>query len=221
MRMLRPTFRYATMTVLLACAIMLSGCAVAGVITDVVAGGKTIHAVYEPPDRPTLVLVDDPGKRLTHPDLANLIAGRVGDGLKEHQVVEQVVPTTMVASLREREADFDTWPIDQVGRHAGAQQVIYVLVQEFVLSESPGVYRPQARAFVKVIDVDTGARLYPPPRAEQGHPVATQQSYRDMSGATATTQTLIARNLAETLGRNIAKLFYDHRAPEPGDKLPG
>jgi len=197
-----------------------TGCEVAGVVADVVAGGADVDAVYELPDRPTLILVDNPGDRLTHHHQADLIAGRIGDALKKNEVVEQVVPTPMVSSLEERYDDFDRWPIDKVGKHAGAQQVIYILVQQFSLRDE-AIYRPTAKVHVKVIDVASGGRLFPPPRHEQGYPVSRQQQYTNMDGATATTESLLARELAETLAGDVAKLFYKHPKPQPGDRLPG
>lgn len=197
-----------------------AGCEVAGVVADVVGGGGQVDAVYELPDRPTLVLVDDPANRLPRHHLADIIAGRIGDALKNNDIVEQVVPTTMAGSLEQRHDDFDRWPIDKVGQHAGAQQVIYVLVQAFSLRDE-AIYRPTARVHVKVIDAASGARLFPPARHEHGYPVARQQQYTHMDGATATTEQLLGRRLAETLARDIGRLFHPYPKPQPGERLPG
>ncbi len=213
--------RWIAAAALLGLAGLAGGCQVAGVVADVVSGGGSIDAVYEPTDRTTLVLVDDPGRRLSGGDLSGLIAGRIRDALIEEKVVEHVVPTTMVQNLRQQHDNFSQWPIDKVGQHAGAEQVIYVAVEHFQLTEAGAIYRPRAAVRVKVIDVASGARLFPSPRVDRGYPVQVEQHYRDMSGATPTTESLLSRDLAEHLAAAVAKLFYKHKPPQTGDQLPG
>jgi len=201
-------------------ALSLGGCALVGWAADVVEGGRTIKPVYILEDRPTLVMVDDPANKLPTVDLPNLIAGRIGNRLVDQQVISEAnfVPAVTVSRLAADHADFKTWPIDRVGREAGAEQVVYVVIQQFTLTDASQMYRPIAESRAKVIDVPSGQRLYP--GAEQGHPVGVEQFYRSMDGSNQATETVLARRLAEELAFNISLLFHEHLPDQPGSRLP-
>jgi len=205
---------------LMGLATSLGGCALVGWAADVVGGGQKIPPAFTLADRPTLVMVDDPTNKLPTVDLPNLIAGRVGNRLVERQAIGRanLMPAVRVSQLAADHADFTTWPIDRVGREAGAQQVIYAVVQQFQLVDASQIYQPVAEVRVKVIDVPSGQRLYPPTGA--GHPVSVEQFYRSMDGSTRATETVLARRLAEELAVNIAKLFHEHLPAQPGERLP-
>jgi len=202
-------------------AMSLGGCALLGWAADVVEGGKPVKPVYQLQDQPTVVMIDDPTNKLPTVDLPNLIAGRINDRLVDEQVIDEsnMVAANRISQLAADHSAFKTWPIDKVGKEAGAQQVIYVLVKQFMLSDESQMYRPVAQVRVKVIDVASGQRLYP--ATGDGHPVAVEQFYKSMDGANRSTQTIIARRLAEELAREIAYLFYEHLPPQPGERLPG
>ncbi len=209
-------------------AMALGGCQSAGFVAQVF-GKNQVPAVYALEDRPTLVLVEDAGEAdLTTPDLAGLIAGRIGQQLESANVVSKVIPFNDFTRLKADTPAFSTdpkkWNIARIGRELGAEQVVYVAIQRWRLSEEGVIYRPYAEARVKVIDAAADTRRFPP-AADQygssGHPVITQESYGSMDGASQTTHMIVARRLADAVAREVAWLFYEHKLPEPGDKLPG
>lgn len=199
----------------------LGGCAIAGWTADVIASGTPIKPVYDLADRPTVVMVDDPTNKLTTYDLSNLIAGRVGDALVREKVIERanMVAANRISQIAADNSAFRTWPIDKVGKEAGAEQVIYVVIQQFDLADDSGTYRPVAEARVKVIDVPSGQRLYP--NAREGHPVGVQQFFQAMDGSNRSTEAILGRRLAEELAVEIGYLFHEHLPPQQGSKLPG
>lgn len=213
-----------------ACMALLSlgGCETAGFIASVF--DKNLQpALFTPADQPTLVLVEDaPQPVLDQPDLAGLIAGRVAQILIEQKVITKFTDSGAVAELRARTPDFDTepakWNIARIGREVGAQQVLYISIQEFGLTEEGVIFRPRATVRVKFVDAQSGQRLFPP-AADQygssGHPITTQRNYGSMDGASQATQVILARRLAEDIAQDIARLFYEHTPPEPGERLPG
>ena len=217
-----------TAVLLLGAAMSFGGCETIGFVASVF-DDEDIPALYEPTDRPTLVLVEDaPQPVLDQPDLADLIAGRVGQILATQNVIAQTIPPGTVAELRARTPDFDTdpkrWNIAHIGREVGAEQVIYISLQEFGLTEEGVIFRPRAVARVKLVDANSGSRLFPSSQDQygsSGHPIVTQRNYGSMDGANQTTFTILARRLAEDLAQDIAKVFYAHPKPEPGDRLPG
>lgn len=205
------------MTILLAAVALAAGCQAPAYVLSNVLPRPKIPAVFEPPDQPTVVLVDDPHHLLPNVQLVSLIAGRAGDDLKENDVISQVVPHTLVADLRAREADFGRWPIDRVGKNVGAKQVIYVLIEGYDMLETDtsAIYRPTAAVRVKIIDVATGRRLFPQSDS-LGYPVTVQKYYRDAHDVGVGDNAIMARQLADRVGEDIALLFYEHKQREVG-----
>jgi hypothetical protein len=206
-------------------AAMLSatGCEIPGIVASAVVGPARIPAVYEPLDRPTVVFVDDPANRLPSREMATLLAGRIGEQLVENEVVAQVIPPIIVERLRANHEEFGKWPIDKIGQQSGARQVLYVLVQDCRIAEDDLIYHPTLTVRIKVIDAESGARLFPEAAtalAGEGHLLQHATTYRDMTGATEATRTVLMRELMEQSAVHIAQLFYKHRAPEPGSRLP-
>jgi hypothetical protein len=222
--MIRPprsvVSRFILRSALLAMLGALAGCEVVGYPIQVIAGPAKIPAVYELADRPTVILVDDPVGKLPERALANLLADRIGNRLLKARALEQVIPPTLVQQLRQDEPDFGNWAIDRVGRTVGAEQVVYVLIQDFQLTEEQLVMRPTIAMRIKVVDVSSGRRLFPV-NDQMGYAIGHELVYEAMSDAPATAKQLLARRLIEEAGQRVAKLFYDHKAPEPGEGLPG
>lgn len=201
--------------------LLVSGCQTAGFFANVIGGGEKIDALYEPADRPLVVMVDDSAQnpKLPSRDLALRIADRVSRDFEQQEIVQQVVDCTLVADLAAREADFAKWPIDRIGKQVGAEQVLYIVVDAFRLTEDDAIFRPFVQVRVKIIDATTGERLFP--GDDSGVTVVAQLNYSAMDGANATTHRILSERLAEQLADEISKLFYRHKAPEPGDRLPG
>ena len=216
--------RALTLTVLALLLTATTGCETIGYVANAVAGEQDIPAAFELPATSTLVIVEDPQGKLTSPDLATRIASRVSDELAEREIGGQVIPTGMLNRFISETPDYhdtpENWPIDKIGRQVGADQVIYVVIQSFRLTEDNAIYRPVAEVRVKVVDVASGKRLFPTNTSE-GYPVITSQFYRSMEGGTGTTHNIISRQLSEELAQDIAKLFYSHAPYKAGDRLPG
>ncbi len=221
--MMNPSRSMPTLVALAITLFVATGCETVGYVADVIAGEQNIPAAYEPQERATLVLVEDPLGKLPTPDLAPRIAGRVSDHLTDQQVVSQIIPTTVLNRFITQTPDYHThpenWPIDKIGRQVGAEQVIYIVVQSFQLSEDNAIYRPVAEVRVKVVDVASGKRLFPT-HTTAGYPVVTRQFYRSMEGSSGTTDNIVSRQLADQLAAEVAKLFYEHTPPQPGEGLP-
>ncbi len=217
----RPRFRVTTALLMLITLLALTGCGEGlGFMAAAFGGDRKVDAVFKPPDRSTVILVDDPEELLTRPDLRSRIAGRIGDAFEEYDAVSQVVSPAELTRLRSEHDEFDTWPIDRVGRQLGAAQVLYVLVQRFDLVEEGVIYRPVAEVRVKLIDAATGERLFPA-ASPAGYPVEVERAYQGMTEVDEKTDPLVARDLAEALAWEIARLFFEHEPAPVGSRLPG
>lgn len=201
--------------------VALGGCALLGWTASAVQNAIPVDAAYELQDRPTLIMIDDPSRKLTTIDLSTLIAGRMADLFVAEKVVGKpnMLAGNRAAQLAADHPDFGRWPIDRVGREAGAQQVVYALVQEFRIVDEAGMYRPLAEMRVKVIDAETGKRLFPV-GTDTGQPVVVEQFYRSMDGSGLSTETVLARRLSEELAVKMAQLFYAHPREPQGSTVP-
>lgn len=205
-----------------------AGCESIGWVTSGLAGPGKVKAVHRLIDRPTLVLVDDPHKHLDDPSLAGVVASNVAFGLKQNLAISaDIVPPQQLGALAaELGKDFALTPIDEIGRRLDAGQVIYILIQQVRLQFSPGMYRPMAVVQVKVMDCEAATRLFPKPASipdpttpSPGYTIAVQMTHRDMGIASRGMNAIIARQLAESIGRDVSRLFYDWKKPEPGSKF--
>jgi hypothetical protein len=205
----------------------LPGCEGVGYITQGFTGGERVKRQYKLPDKPTVVLVDDPDNQLGNPALVGVVAANLGFHLKENKAVKTVVDHKQVVALTSRLGDqYRLTPIDQVGRLVDAQQVIYVLIEQVQLQAAPGMYRPTAVMRVKVIDAQTSARLFPEPppivdpvQVDRGRSVIAQMNYRKIDAQTRGTDALAAQHLAEQMGLDAARLFFDWSKPDMGRKF--
>ncbi|MBI1370802.1 MAG: hypothetical protein GC162_19385 [Planctomycetes bacterium] len=191
------------------------GCEVGSFVATNVLPRPKIPAVFELPKQSTVVMVDDPHRLIPNATLAPVIAANIGADLKKNEVVSEVIAPNLIEDLRVNEQNFSNWPIDKIGKQVGAKQVIYIMVEGFDLTESQAIYRPTAAVRVKVIDVETGRRLFPQ-GDNLGYPVSVQKYYKNMQGATDGTDLVLARGLAQRVAEDVGKLFYEHKEREVG-----
>jgi len=178
---------------------------------------ERIDARYDIPEKITLVLVDDPGHVLGEPFLAGQVANQAAFDLVRNKAVPATVPFNRLEALRQELGDqFAMTPIDQIGRALGAQQVLHVEITSARMIQEPGVTRPTARINVKVIDVEQRTRLWPTPlpgvhSAPRSYSMSSSMFYRYHANPDerGTSRDLIQR-FASHIGRDVAKLFYDH-----------
>jgi hypothetical protein len=217
------------MTLLLTCLCFEAGCKPVQFVLHAFQDDR-IPARYKLPQGTVLVLVDDPNHLMGDPALPQTVAGWVGQDLEKNVSKVKVVPLEKIAELARRMgSNFAQMPVDQVGSELGATQVVYVLVESVGMQGQPGLYHPDAKVRVNVIDVATGKRVFPqlaeqrePTAAAQnvsaqGEPVEAKLSYTTSDQSSVGVSAVLMRSLAQELGKNIAQLFYKHH-PE---KVPG
>lgn len=209
---------------------LLVGCEGFSFISNVFAPER-VKAVHRIENRPTLVLVDDPAVSLGNPALVGLIESRVRFELMRAGAVKEVIDPQRLSAYRITQGqDFARTPVDQVGRDLGAAQVVHVWIAEAsVRQESPNLLRAAATARVKVIDAPSGRRLFPAPApapgsgtgaqtgvSEPGYPVTVHFDRQVGSDMTQGEAQVLGRELADRLGRDVARLFFDYTPRQPG-----
>ncbi len=184
----------------------------------IIEGPPKAPAAFELPAKRTAVIVDDKLNRMSRVSLRVVIGDAVGTGLLENDVVPEAISTRdSVAYIRQMDSAAKPVSIQRVCESLGAEQVIYVEIDEFQLSGGRDEGGPEAVALIKVIDVSNVARLWPTAGSE-----AVQSSLQDINPSLITTSAgrrEVEDKLAAQLGDDIAKLFYAHARRELGGRL--
>ena len=109
-----------------------------------------------------------------------------------------------------------------MGRLIGAHQVVHVTIEKVSLQNEPGVYRPTGKVAVRVIDVEYGRIIFPGNQLEHvgakpGYTVAGVLPYVTQIDGAPSARRRLSQALAQRLGRNVARLFYDYLPRQAGE----
>jgi hypothetical protein len=177
-------------------------------------------ARYELPRRKTVVYVDDRANRMTRAALRTAVGEEVGTLLLQQALVPEVISTRdAVAYARRVDTTDKHVSIRKIGEAVGAEQVIYVDIDEYRISADGATPRPAAIVNVKVIDVASGARLWPD-GTDQGEQmvIRTREQSMELYNSSAGRRR-VEDALAKQVAEDISKLFYEHEKRELGGNL--
>ena len=200
---------------------LLCGCAQVGAVTYKVFGEPPVPAQYVPAKtKPMLVLVEN----YRNPSAAGLDGHRLTrhlvDELRKHKVAP-VVDTEQLEAVRTR-VEFRTMKIEEVGRAAGAGQVLYVHQLQVRMSDTVGgeVMKCRADMRVRVVDVESGQTLWPRPLPE-GYAVSSETPWvrSAAAGREATAEPALRDQVALDAAKQIVKLFRSWKRDEDGAEL--
>lgn len=207
----------------------LSGCSwLVGAVT-IVKPPEKIKAKYELPDKPTLIVIDDPKGLVNSPSTLRRIASATRNVLEVEQVVVDggFVGQDELAGYREELGDkYSQTSLAALALRLDAKQVIHAEVTGFQVGLGGNVIRPAIALNVKVFDLDERARAFPVSDSPEGgvdlgataYSLQSQLPAQDLSGQSAA-RSIAVRDLADQTGRDIARLFFDWRMPQVGSEL--
>lgn len=216
--------RIVTVAIVVAASLFTTGCNIVGPIMVATAPEPTVPAQYELEDRPTLVFVDDRDGVLAPASLADVIADRASEQLITNTLVTSAIrPRDAVAVARAHDRANNLMAIGEIGEAVGAEQVIYVQIVSLNETPSQEKFTPVATATVKVLDVVAKKRLFPEEGVGAADAYAVNASIPPVDESmyrTASTRRRVRETMALALGDEIAKVFYEHLAPDRlGDRL--
>ncbi len=176
--------------------------------------GKKIEAKYQLSEGPIMILVDDTDGIVDWPVALRLLQDDVAQALLQTESTTKVVPVQTVQTLRQTTPDFDKRGIREVGRMANADQVLWLGVDEFFVTEDPHEVHDAAYfvVSVKVINAreeEDRLRVRLWPDEPEGYRVLAQVSAGE--AGQAKTKDKISKLLTDRLATNIAKLFHEYR----------
>lgn len=196
----------------------LAGCNILLPTSYILQGGPKAPAAYALPSKRTAVIVDDRSNRMSRVALRVEIGETIATQLLENDVIPEAISTRdSVAYARRSDSAKQPISIQRIGEALGAEQVIFIEVDQFVLAGGSEQGGPEAMALIKVFDITSGTRLWPSAGSE-----AVQSFIRDIDPSLLTTSAgrrEIEDKLAQQLGSDIAKMFYEHERRELGARL--
>ncbi|MFN7020062.1 MAG: hypothetical protein ACK4WH_01880 [Phycisphaerales bacterium] len=203
----------------------LSGCNIVGPAVYFIHGPAKVKPQFElPPDRPAVVFVDDRSNILPSRAVRSRVAKSAEQTLLKGKAVakSEIISSDALLPIATQERFGKPTGIAQAGELVGAEVVVYAKVESFRLSPDGQQFAPIATASVKVVDAKARNRLWP--TAESGEWQTVEASIPTRTGAlprTISERSLAENELADILGRNIARLFVEYEAEEVSQRVGG
>ncbi len=194
----------------------LAGCNLVGPAAYFISGPTKVPAQFElPNDRPAVVFIDDRGSSLPSRTTRQRISQAAERTLLDGKAVakSEIISSNALIPIATQERFGKPSGIVQMGKSVGADIVVYAIVDGFTLSPDGQEFAPYARARVKVVDTKSKLRLWP----------SEQQEWFPIESRVPTKTALLPQNLsdrtsaeyelADMLGRDIARAFIEY-SPE-------
>lgn len=202
-------------------AIIAAGCSPVGAVVNKVVGEPPVAARYVPDrSKPMLVLVEN----YHNPAAARMDAQRVtlhvADELRRYRIAPVIDPEDAEA-LRSR-ADYQGMKVQDVGRAAGAKQVLYVNLGRLNIDNTVAgeVMKAKAEMRVRVVDVATGQTLWPQDTPE-GQTMTAETSWvrSPTGGREGISEPVLRDQVARSAANQIVKLFRKWRQSDEEPEL--
>ncbi len=175
-----------------------------------------IDAQFTLGEEPVLVLIDDPGQVMDWPPAWKYLTDDISQALVKNEAAKRVVARSTIENLRRTHLDFSKRGCREIGQLAGASQVLWVEIKDFLAQED--IHSASNAAYiiatVKVIDVksDKRSRVRAWPTSPTGHMVNA-----GLTGSHVVqlrTKDAICRELSTRITDKITKLFYEYEADD-------
>jgi len=179
--------------------------------------GKLIKAKFQFAEGPVLIFVDDFTNRVDIPSAKSDLTDQLAQELLRHESAKKIIPYATLQRIQQSDPSFPKLSCREIGERVGAEQVLWVRVENYVVMEE--VYESSSAAHItttiKVIDAKEKkdrrkVRLWP--GSIEGFPVTASLTGSDV--LRLKTRPAISKELTGKLAEDIAKLFYEHRLKE-------
>jgi hypothetical protein len=191
---------------------LLAGCNIIGAAYVIAHGPEKVPAVYTlPREKSAVIAVDDRASILPQRSLREVIGSTAEKEILSRGLVKDMIASHNATAVMARERYGSPLTVDEIGQAVGADVVIYVVIDKFLLSEDGQTFMPVAQGRMKVIDSKSGTRLTP---MENGpidfHPFSVNLPTQSSNVPKNPTEQLEAlQDLASLTGVAISQLFYD------------
>lgn len=195
---------------------LMTGCGYTGgklLFASGLFGNKKVKPDLVLTTGPILVLVDDPKEVVDWPIFKRLLTDDVSQELLRNKAAAKIIPPETLQSVQQTEPDFARRGCREIGELCGADQVLWIEVQDFLAKEDVEDVAEAAYALVTVRVIDVHAenkwRVRVWPDNPQGQVVSAKLSAATVQRAGE--RDAIAKDISMSLSRKIARHFYEYR----------
>jgi hypothetical protein len=187
-----------------------AGCNIVGAGTYLIHGPAKEPAEYTLPQQSIVVFIDDRANVLPRSRFVKQIAMRTtNELLKVEKVVPEAIDPDAINREAARERAGNLMSIEEMGRKVGANIVIYAVPRQFTLVDERGTV-PTCIMEVKVVDAESGARLWPGATQFEYHRLNVELAYKSTLEYDPNKIDELQQKLAEVTGLRLAQLFFAH-----------
>ncbi len=174
---------------------------------------EKVNAEYKLPGGKIVLIVDDYMVETANETIKDRIATSAIELMMANKASRRAefIPYSKVQSVSMTGSDGTRYSLQNLGKKIGGETVIYINIVQFDLNpdEDIPLIEPVGRAQVKVVDVESGDRLWPIDIAGRTVQVHGKRDTEDVESADRQKWN---RKLADMIAQVVAELFYDHRA---------
>jgi hypothetical protein len=144
-------------------ALAAGGCAAPGAILYKFLGPPAIPARYKVPQAPLLVLVENAHSGSIAIPETDALAQVIYEDLRVNNVAPLIDPGKIHELQDHNPATFGKMTISEIGRQLGAQQVLYIHINQLVIDSPPSsdLVRVRIAANVQMIDTANARTVWP------------------------------------------------------------
>lgn len=199
---------------------ILGGCNIVGPIAMVVAGPPKTEAQFTlPVDKTAVIVIDDRASRTPQRSLRDIVGRSAEEELLKRGLVRDMVKSNVALGVLARERFGSPMTIAELGQALKAETVIYATVDEFALSPDGQTFSPFSRMRVRVVDVASGERVFPPPGTTDWAPLNVDIPAQATENPSGGAQNSAFQDLARVTGLALAQMFYKHETREAPKRL--
>ena len=194
---------------------MLGGCgligAFYGIFIDPLIPPPTIKAEHDMSGKKVLVWVETTAG-VENAILRRTLTQKVQEQLQQHQAVREVIPYERISQFRLSRPDYVQMPVQDLGKHLEAEEVLYVLIDRFEprYEAAEGFFRLDLTGYVKVVDSADGERVWPVAQTKQPFGRTGQMA----QGSGQAFEDKLVRDFCADLAEEISRYFYDYQQPK-------
>lgn len=217
MKQTRQKLIRSCLAIVAACGLLqASGCNIVTPIAYVVHGpGKVKKVATLDPAMTYVIFIDDPSSKISSRRLRSTIADTAQEDLLNRGVVTKMIDGRAAITSASNERYGERLSVQAIGAGVGADVVIYGLLTQFSMAGDAGGYQPSATLQVKIVDVNTGDRVWPFESEEELFPLSITMPPKPGMAPTSTSSLYTAQEeLSTQLGLALAQLFYDVEVPQ-------
>lgn len=192
---------------------LVCGCNIVAPVAMVVQGPPTVPAIFElDPERPTVIFVDDRHNTLPKRSLRTDVATVTERTLLDSGLI---APGNMIdhrAALRvaTRETPDEPMSIVEVGRRIGAEVVIYISFDVFVITRDRVSVHPLCTANVMIFDAVTNEKLFPAGEGAYSMRTSLPPKTSPLQSMSLAERSAAERELAAGVGLRLSRLFFEY-----------